>query len=73
MVIFNGGKLRDQRRLAGISAAQLAVHIGRTEASVLAYETGKVQPPIRVAAAAADALALPLASLLLDDLNAVAA
>lgn len=73
MVIFNGPRLRDQRRLAGLSAAQLARHLGRTEASVLAYETGKVQPPIAVAAAAADALALPLESLLLDNLDAVAA
>jgi transcriptional regulator with XRE-family HTH domain len=71
-VLFNGPRLRDQRRLAGLTAAELARYLGRTEASVLAYETGRVQPPIKVAAAAADALALPLDSLLLDDLTAVA-
>lgn len=70
---FNGAALRDQRRLAGLSAAELAAHIGRSEWAVYSYETGRMQPPISVAAAAAGALGLPLVSLLLDNLEAAAA
>ncbi|MEU1447086.1 helix-turn-helix domain-containing protein [Streptomyces mirabilis] len=72
-VVFNGPRLRDQRRLAGLSAAELAALIGRSEWAVYGYETCRIQPPLAVAAAAADALALPLGGFLLDDLNAVAA
>jgi DNA-binding XRE family transcriptional regulator len=70
---FNGAALRDQRRLAGISAAELGAHLGRSEWAVYAWETGRTQPSVTVAAAAADVLALPLERFLLDDLNAVAA
>ncbi|WP_238431851.1 helix-turn-helix domain-containing protein [Streptomyces cavernae] len=64
--------MRDQRRLAGLSAAELAARIGRTTWCVYGIETGRMQPSLAVAAAAADALALPLESLLLDDLNEAA-
>jgi transcriptional regulator with XRE-family HTH domain len=67
---FNGAALRDQRRLAGISAAQLAAHLGRSEWAVYAWELGRTQPSISTAAAAADALQLPLDRLLADDLKA---
>jgi transcriptional regulator with XRE-family HTH domain len=75
VLVFDGRRLRDQRRLAGISAAQLAAQLGRSEWAVYSWETGRTEPPVTVAAAAAAALALPLETLLLklDDPNAVAA
>ncbi|MER5473729.1 helix-turn-helix transcriptional regulator [Streptomyces sp. NPDC002685] len=72
-VVFHGPKLRDQRRLAGLSAAELAAQLGRSESAIWAYETGRMQPPLSVAAAAASALELPLEALLHDDPLAVAA
>lgn len=68
--IFNGPRLRDQRRLAGLTAAELAALIGRSPWAVYSYESGRMQPPLTVAAAAADVLALPLDGFLLDDLQA---
>lgn len=67
---FSGSHLRDQRRRAGLSAAQLGARIGRSEWTVYQYEQGRTQPPLAVAAAAADALALPLERFLADDLKA---
>ncbi|WP_406462314.1 helix-turn-helix domain-containing protein [Streptomyces sp. NBC_01622] len=61
---FNGAALRDQRRLAGLTAAQLATAVGRTEHTVWAYETGRVRPSVDVAAGLADALDLRLDQLL---------
>ncbi|WP_367324807.1 helix-turn-helix domain-containing protein [Streptomyces sp. HUAS ZL42] len=63
---FCGPRLRDQRRLAGITAAQLAARVGRSTSSVLAYEVGAVQPPLTVAAGLADALSVHLDLLLVD-------
>lgn len=69
---FNGAALRDQRRLAGIPAAQLAAAIGRSEWTVWGYETGRVIPPVDVAAGLADALHLHLDQLLTITEKAVA-
>jgi ribosome-binding protein aMBF1 (putative translation factor) len=69
---FNGSALRDQRRLAGFSAAQLAATVDRSEWAVRGYETGRINPPVTVAAGLADALGLPLDRLLADDRQAVA-
>ncbi|WP_019072396.1 helix-turn-helix domain-containing protein [Streptomyces hokutonensis] len=62
--VFDGAALRDQRRLAGITAAQLAAVVGRTEDAVWSYETGRATPPIDIAAALADALDVHLDQLL---------
>jgi transcriptional regulator with XRE-family HTH domain len=67
---FNGPCFRDQRRLAGLSAEDVAARVGRSSWSVWRYERGTVVPPIPVADALADALALPLERLLVDDLKA---
>lgn len=69
---FSGARLRDERLLAGFTAAQLAQHVGRTKSAVLKYEAGAAQPPITVADALADALGLPLERFLADDRRAVA-
>lgn len=61
---FDGAALRDQRRLAGLTAAQLAAAIGRTEWTVWSYETGRVRPPVDVAVGLADALDVHLDQLL---------
>jgi len=61
---FDGAVLRDQRRLAGLSAAQLAAAVGRTEWAVWGYETGRICPPVDVAAGLADALHVQLDRLL---------
>ncbi|MET9099599.1 helix-turn-helix domain-containing protein [Streptomyces antibioticus] len=69
---FNGPALRDQRRLAGLTAAQLAATVGRSEWTLWGYETGRVIPPVDVAAGLADALHLPLEQLLTTTETAVA-
>lgn len=70
---FNGPRLRDERRLVGLSAAELAAHVGRSEWAVLKYETGAAQPPLAVADALAAALGLPLERFLADATDSVAA
>lgn len=69
---FNGRALRDQRRLAGIPAAQLAAAVGRTEWAIWAYEAGRTTPPVDVAADLADALDVRLDQLLTQAEMAVA-
>lgn len=69
---FNGAALRDQRRLAGVPASQLAAAIGRTEDAVWSYERGRVIPPVDIAAGLADALHLRLDQLLTNTEMAVA-
>lgn len=68
---FSGPRLRDQRRLAGLSVHDVANRVGRSCWSVYAYERGEAQPPIPVADAIADALGLPLDRFLADDRTAV--
>lgn len=63
---FCGPRLRDERRLAGYTAAQLAARIGRTPSTILKYETGAAQPPVVIADALADALGVRLDGLLAD-------
>ncbi len=70
--VFSGASLRDTRLLAGLSAAELAASVGRSPWAVLKYETGAVQPPILIADALAEALGVPLESLLVNDSLAVA-
>ncbi|MFG2473545.1 helix-turn-helix domain-containing protein [Streptomyces fagopyri] len=69
---FNGAALRDQRRLAGVPASQLAAVVGRTEDAVWAWERGRTVPPVDVAATIADALHLHLDQLLTTSVMAVA-
>lgn len=69
---FSGSRLRDQRRLAGLSVHDVASRVGRSCWSVYRYETGQAQPPIPVADALADVLGLPLDRFLADDRKAVA-
>ncbi|WP_248282659.1 MULTISPECIES: helix-turn-helix transcriptional regulator [unclassified Streptomyces] len=67
---FDGPRFRDQRRLAGLSAEDIATRIGCSPWSVWRYERGALVPPIPVADALADAIGLPLERLLVDDLKA---
>jgi ribosome-binding protein aMBF1 (putative translation factor) len=69
---FDGAALRDQRRLAGLSAAQLAAAIDRSEWTVWSYEAGRTVPPVDVAAGLADALSVGLDLLLTRAPRAVA-
>jgi transcriptional regulator with XRE-family HTH domain len=70
---FDGRRLRDQRRLAGISAPALAARVGRTTSALWAYERGQVHPPVDVAVQLADALGVSLDTLLTgNSLTAVA-
>lgn len=71
--LFSGASLRDQRRLAGLSAAELAAAVGRSEWVLFKYEAGLVQPPIVIADALAEALEIPLETLLVNDSLAVPA
>ncbi|MEU3546285.1 helix-turn-helix domain-containing protein [Streptomyces longwoodensis] len=68
---FSGQLLRAQRARVGLSAAQLAARVGKTKWSVWRWEQGRVQPPIPVVDAVADALGVPLDALLADDGRAV--
>ncbi|GAA4866021.1 helix-turn-helix transcriptional regulator [Kitasatospora terrestris] len=61
---FNGPALRSARRRARIPATRLARAAGRTERSVRGYETGNVQPPIRIAARLAAEVGVDLVELL---------
>ncbi|WP_328845458.1 helix-turn-helix transcriptional regulator [Streptomyces sp. NBC_00258] len=70
--LFSGASLRDTRLLAGVSTAELAASVGRTPWAILKYETGTAQPPIVIADALAEALGVPLESLLVNDSLAVA-
>lgn len=69
---FDGAALRDQRRLAGLTASQLAAAVGRSVWVVWDYETGRVTPPVDVAAGLADALNLRLDQLITNAEMAVA-
>ncbi|MFF2384053.1 helix-turn-helix transcriptional regulator [Streptomyces sp. NPDC058108] len=69
---FDGPALRDQRRLAGLSAAQLAAAVGRTEWAIWSYERGLTSPSVSVAATLADTLGLRLDQLLTNPVMAVA-
>ncbi|MFE5139262.1 helix-turn-helix domain-containing protein [Streptomyces fagopyri] len=69
---FNGAALRDQRRLAGIPAAQLAEAVGRTRDAVWSYEAGRRVPSVDVAATLADELGVGLDQLLTNPVMAVA-
>lgn len=73
MRTFNGPRLRDERRLVGLSAAQLAARINRSEWTVWGYETGRAQPPLAVADALAATLGLPLERFLAGSTNPMAA
>ncbi|MFF2215038.1 helix-turn-helix transcriptional regulator [Streptomyces antibioticus] len=64
---FSGPRLRDQRLLAGLSAAQLGERVGRSESTVCRWERGRTQPSISYADAVADALGIRLDVLLADD------
>lgn len=72
MARFDGAALRDQRRLAGIPAAQLAAAVDRTADAVWSYETGRATPPVDVAATLADTLGVRLEQLLARPETAVA-
>ncbi|MGW3846886.1 helix-turn-helix domain-containing protein [Streptomyces fagopyri] len=69
---FNGAALRDQRRLAGVAANQLADRVARGPDAIWAYETGRATPPVDVAAGLADALGIGLDQLLAPAVMAVA-
>jgi predicted transcriptional regulator len=67
---FSGTRLRNQRRLAGLSVHDVAARVGRSCWSVYAYERGQAQPPLPVADALATAVGLPLERFLTDDMRA---
>ncbi|MER6456513.1 helix-turn-helix transcriptional regulator [Streptomyces sp900105245] len=67
--VFDGAALRDQRKLAGVPASQLARAVARGEIAIGAYEAGRVIQPVDVAAGLADALHLRLDQLLTDAAN----
>ncbi|MCX4858955.1 helix-turn-helix domain-containing protein [Streptomyces canus] len=69
---FDGAALRDQRRLAGLSAAQLAAAVGRSPDSLWGYETGRFRPSVDTAAGLAEALGIRLDQLLTHAEKAVA-
>lgn len=53
---FSPKRLRAARIAAGLRPEQLALTIGRSVYSIHEYERGRVQPPVDIAAALADAL-----------------
>lgn len=65
---FDGHRLRDQRLLSGVPASDLAARIRRSPRTLWAYERGAVRPSVDVALQLADALQVPLDTLLADDL-----
>lgn len=61
---FAGHRLQELREAQGRSRERLAGDIGRSYPAVVAYESGRVTPPLPVAEAIAQALGVPLADLL---------
>ncbi len=67
MQAFDGSKLRDLRRQAGISGERFSVAIGRSLSQLAHYETGRSAPPANVLCACADVLGVDVAALLSDE------
>jgi transcriptional regulator with XRE-family HTH domain len=55
---FSGRRLRETRKAAGISIAQLAIGVDRSVYSIQEYENGRVTPSTSVLLAIADILGL---------------
>jgi DNA-binding XRE family transcriptional regulator len=72
-VRFDGEKFRAARERADIAREVCALKIGRKYPTIAAYEDGRVQPPITVAAALADLVGVDLDELLSRAPVAVAA
>jgi DNA-binding XRE family transcriptional regulator len=51
---FSRDRLRGHRNGTGLTRAQVAAHIGRTEAAYKSYEAGTAEPPARMLAALAE-------------------
>jgi transcriptional regulator with XRE-family HTH domain len=56
--------LREARKSAGLTREQVAVGIGKSFSSVVAYETGSVEPPLHVLRELARLYGVSLADLL---------
>lgn len=54
MVQFDGSRLRQARKNAGLRVEHVAVRINRSATSITLYESGKVDPPASVVARLAD-------------------
>jgi DNA-binding XRE family transcriptional regulator len=71
---FDGGALKRLIRASGKPAEQVALDVGRTKESLVAYMSGKVTPSLGVVTSLAAALGCPVEALFIveDDLPAVA-
>jgi transcriptional regulator with XRE-family HTH domain len=64
---FDGEALRARRHALGIRPELLALQVGRSLPSLLAYETGRTDPPASVVAALASALKCQPGDLFTED------
>ena len=64
--IFNGAALREKRESRNMTREQLAVRLDRSAMSVVRYELGMADPPLRVAAHMAQILGVSVFDLLHD-------
>lgn len=61
---WDGYSLRRLRLARGLSLEAVALHIGRSAASVTGYELGRAAPPLSVAVALAEALGVEVTDLM---------
>lgn len=52
----NGSKIREARKAKKLTTTQLAARIGRSNVSMVGYESGRVNPPAEVVAVLARVL-----------------
>lgn len=64
MSSFSGPALRAVRKLRGHTVADLAQLVDRTDWTIWSYEAGRAAPPLQMALRLADALQVPLETLL---------
>ena len=65
--VFDGDKLREQRKAKDLTQAHLAEQIDAHEVDISRYESGTVEPTLAVAVRLAKALGIEVGELLRDE------
>ncbi|WP_380161552.1 helix-turn-helix domain-containing protein [Kineococcus sp. R86509] len=70
---FDGKQMAARRRRLALTREAVGIGVGRGYQSIVDYELGRTQPPLKVAVAIAELLGLELTDLIARDREAVAA